>query len=56
MVYSIQTGGRGRGVPCAVGVQYYCNSVGIARRGGNTYNDDWLVHKSKSVDVNKYLV
>jgi len=30
MVYSIQKEGRGRGVPCAVVVQYYCNSVGIA--------------------------
>ena len=34
MVYSIHTGGRGGGVPCAVVVQYYCNSMGIYTWGG----------------------
>jgi len=53
MVYSIHKGRRGRGVPCAAVVQYYCNSAGITG-GGGQYNDDWLVNKS--VEVNEYLV
>jgi len=53
MVYSIHKEGLGRGVPCTVVVQYYCNSVGIAYGGGGL-NDDGLVHKS--VEVNEYLV
>jgi len=53
MVYSIQKGGRGRGVPRAVVVQYYCNSAGITG-GGGQYNEAWLVHKS--VEVNEHIV
>ena len=34
MVYSIDKGVRGRGVPCAAVVQYYCNSMGITGGGG----------------------
>jgi len=29
MVYSIQREGQGKGVSCAVVVQYHCNTVGI---------------------------
>jgi len=53
MVYSIHRGSRGRGVPCAVVVQCYCNSVGIAG-GGRAYNNDWITHKS--VEVNESVV
>ena len=35
MVYSIQKEGRGKGVPCIVVVQYYCNSVGLTDGRGN---------------------
>jgi len=34
MVYSNDKVSRGRGVPCAAVVQYYCNSVGITGGGG----------------------
>jgi len=34
IVYSIQKEGRGRGIPCEVVVQYFCNSVGITAGGG----------------------
>ena len=34
MVYIIQKEVRGKGVPCAVVVQYHCNSVGITGEGG----------------------
>ena len=34
MVHSIQKEDRGKGVPCAVVVQYYCNRVGIIGGGG----------------------
>ena len=54
MVYSIQTEGRGRGVPCTVVVQDYCNrQCGPYMREGQ-YNDGWLVHKSAK--VSEYLV
>ena len=45
MVYGMHTEDRGRGVPCAVVVQYNCNSVGITG-GGEQCNEEWLVHKS----------
>ena len=36
MVYSIQKEGRGRGVPCAEVVRYYCKSLGLTGGRGNT--------------------
>ena len=42
---SIQHVGRGRGVLCAVVVQYHRNHVSIAGGGGGQFIDDWLVHK-----------
>jgi len=53
MVYGIQKGGREGVVYCAMGVQYYCHSVGITGGGGQG-TDDRLIHKS--VKVNEYLV